>query len=607
MLDIQSLRTKTTTGTDMEQSVNFETLFLYVNQLKADGARFITITASDMGDQFQLIYHFELDGKVSNLFFMNDKDKPVPSITGLYKVAFIAENEVQDLFGQKFIALNIDLGGKMLKIGPDVGTNMLKTTGGPQPTITRFYGRCREECPAMVNIPKYLRQIADGDPEGAYNTVIERAPIPAVLGRVCFAPCQTGCRQEVEVKPIQIRMLKRYASDTFKEQNGSLVRNVKRREPTGRKIAVVGGGPAGVTAAHYLGMQGHSVTLFEKKKFCGGATLWGIPKYRLPKDILEEEIQARLTEAGVELRTEAPVENVDALIDDGYEAVYLAIGSEKPNTLRCLGEDSPGVIDFMDFLTAVNVRNETPDIGDNVIIIGGGNSAMDSARVAKRLGASNITVYYRRTEGEMPALLHEIHATVKEGIDFEFLSNQMQITPEKGLEIEFQCMIPGEPDASGRRRPVPVEGQTYMREADTIISAIGTGVLVPAGFGVEVDRRGRIVVDDEYRTSRNGVWAGGDAVQGASKVIDVIRDARKAANSIDRFLGGDGLPEATIDMTEFVSKPVNLDEILKLPITQIHELPVNDRVKSFDEVEVLFTEEEALVEASRCWRCDWNE
>jgi NADPH-dependent glutamate synthase beta subunit-like oxidoreductase len=607
MMDQLALRTQTTTGVERETRVSPETLFLYVNQFKAQGARFITITVRDMGDDFQVIYHFEKDNQVYNLYMTVEKEKAVPSITGLYGVAFIAENEAQDLLGLKFSDLNIDLGGRMLKVAPDVGTSLLKTVDGPRPTIMRKLSKCREECPAMVDIPRYIRQVEEGDVEGAYNTIVDRAPLPAILGRVCFAPCQEGCRQELETRPIQIRMLKRYAADCFKEQNGGLLRDVERRASTGKRVAVVGGGPAGVSAAYYLGMLGHGVTLLEKGKTLGGAVLWGIPKYRLPKDVMTEEMDARMTEAGVEVQQGVEVKDLDELMAEGYDACFLAIGAEKCNSLRCEGEDSEGVINFIDFLTAVNVRDETPEVGPRVVVIGGGNSAMDSARTARRLGAEEVTVFYRRTEDEMPASIDEIHGAVEEGIDFDFLSTQLTIHPGKPLRIEYQYMVPGEPDESGRRRPVPMEGGHGFMEADTVIAAIGYNVMVPPGFDVEVDRRGRIVIDDEYRTSREGVYAGGDAAFGTSNVISALRDGRAAASSIDKYLGGEGLGEAEPDMDEFVPRQADLEEIRSRRQARIPELDPVERLKSFAEIEKVYDGCTAECEAGRCWRCDWNE
>lgn len=584
-------------------AVDKSTLFSALEELKQQDARFITITVLDRGEELEVIYHFDKGKEIVNLSMITKKGEPLESISSVYGVAFIAENEAQDLFDMKFSGLNVDFGGRMLKVESALETTLLKPAVGERPPTERFYGRCREECPAMVNIPKYLQQIVDGDPKGAYETIVERAPIPAILGRVCFAPCQTGCRQEKKESPIQIRLLKRYAADSM----GSLRRAVERRPSTGKRVAVVGGGPSGVTTAFYLGMQGHDVTVYDKSGRCGGAMLWGIPKFRLPKDILQDEIAARFDEAGVNFEPGVEVTELDSLSDKGFDAIYISIGAMEPNKLRVEGEDSAGVVECMDLLTAVNERDEAPDVGDEVIVIGGGNAAIDSARICKRLGAKDVTVFYRRTETEMPALLHDIHAAMREGVSFDFLSQPLKIIPGDHLTVAFQCMIPGEPDASGRRRPEPMEGRILMREVDTVVKAIGNGVSVPEGFGLKTDRRGLIVVDEEYRTSREGVWAGGDAVFGPRFVIEAIRDGRKAASSIDRYLGGEGLPEPSIDLGEFVARPMDLEERREKPMVNVRELQVDDRIWNFDEVELGFNEEEALREANRCWRCDWNE
>ena len=590
-----------------DTDVTMGTLVSAAEAMKEKGARFITITAKDINEtDVEVIYHFEVDHHVESIHLLAKKDKPIQSITGVYLVAFIGENEAQDLFKIKFSSLAVDLGGKMLKndISP---STLLKPAVGPQPPIMRKLGPCREQCPAMVNIPKYIREVERGDPEAAYNTIIDRAAIPAILGRVCFAPCQEGCRQEQETKPIQIRLLKRYAAEKFSELNGGLRRDITCKPDTGKRVAVVGGGPAGVAAAYYLGLLGHNVTLYEKSATLGGAMAWGIPKYRLPKDLMNEELMARLDEVGAGVKLESKVEDLEALMSEGYDAAFLGLGADECNSLRCEGETSEGVISFIDFLTAVNIRNETPEIGDRVIVIGGGNSAMDAARSAKRLGAEEVTIFYRRTEDEMPASIHEIHGAMEEGINFDYLSSQMKIVPGKPLKIQFQAMIPGEPDESGRRRPVPMEGRGVTVEADTIISAIGYRGLVPAGIGVEVDRYGQIMVDENLKTSRDNVWAGGDAAYGPTSVIAALRDARKAASSIDKYLGGEGLDDAKPDMTEFVARSVDKDALMDTPQAKIPELDADERIKSFAEVEQCLETCTATCEAGRCWRCDWNE
>jgi NADPH-dependent glutamate synthase beta subunit-like oxidoreductase len=579
-------------------------IFAELDKLRAEDARFITITVLDLGKQLEVIYHFEKGKDVINLKMKTDKEEPLSSITGVYSAAFIAENEAQDLFNLKISGLNVDYGGRMLKVESASATTLLKPVVGECPPIMRFFGRCREKCPAMVNVPKYVRQIALGDPEGAYNTVIEQAPLPAILGRVCFAPCEEGCRQDKNEKPLRNRLLKRYAADAL----SSLKRDVKRMEPTGKKVAVVGGGPSGITAAFYLGMLGHSVTVYEKMEQCGGAMFAFIPKYRLPKNILGAEAMARFEEAGVKLETGIEITNLDALFKKGFDAIYVATGAWKGMRLMIEGEDSPGVLDCVNFLFAVNVHNERPELGDRVAVIGGGNGAVDAARTVKRLGSQDVTIFYRRSREEMPATLEQVQAAMEEGVSLRFLGSPVKIIPSKPLKVIFQNMRMGEPDESGRHRFVPIEGSEFVVEVDTLIKAIGQAVEVPKDFGLRVDKAGRIVVNEEtYETSVQGVWAGGDAMTGPTSVIDCIKDGRIAASAIDKYLGGKGLPQPSIDLGELVCKPSKSPEILERTPVPARVIPIAERIESFDEVELGFNKEEATKEANRCWRCDWNE
>jgi formate dehydrogenase major subunit len=584
-----------------DQITDSSEISLILNELKAQNARFLTITALDQGESIELIYHFEKGIDVINLHLKSLKKDPIPSITSVFPAAFIAENELQDLFKIKISGINVDLGGKSIKV-EDSPTTLLKPAVGPEPPILRFYGRCREECPSMVNVPKYVRQIAKGDPIAAYNTVLENAALPACLGRVCFAPCQEGCRQEKNDEPIQIRLLKRYAADN----TPSLKSNFKRSKSTSKKIAVVGGGPSGVACAFYLGLMGHSVTLYEKTAKCGGAMLWGIPKYRLPKDLLVYEVQTRFQEAGVTFKPNTEIKDLKPLQKD-YDAIYLALGASGSSKLMIEGENSEGVYDFRDVLRMVNVENQTPNLGKSVAVVGGGNSSIDVARVARRLGADKVTMYYRRTEKEMPASPLELHGATAEGVNFEYLVAPLKITPGKPLKLMLQNMKLGEPDASGRRRPEPIIGSEFTVEVDSIITAIGQTVGIPSDYGVQVTRYGTIVVNDNYETSLKGVFAGGDVVFGPKSVIEALRDGKKAASVIDKSFNGKGWPEPSIDMSEFVARPSNLEEIKTQEKVECRELSPEIRVVNFDEVELGFNSDEALREASRCWRCDWNE
>lgn len=577
-------------------------MFIKINDLKAQNARMITITARDLGTEVEVIYHFERGFDVVNLRLKTPKNEPIPSITGVFPAAFIAENELQDMFNIKVLGINVDFDGRLMKIEGADETTLLKPAVGPMPFIKRFYGRCREECPAMVNAPKYIRQIVMGDSQGGYNTVIEQAPLPAILGRVCFAPCEEDCRQEKNEEPIQIRLLKRFTADSMP----SLRREVKRAKPTGRKVAVVGGGPAGVSCAFYLGMMGHDITVFEKGKGCGGAMYWGIPKYKLPKNLMEAEISARFEEAGVDLKTNTEIKELKPLLKK-FDAVFVGIGAVDSYKLGIEGEDSEGVIDFREILTTVNVRNGTMNVGDRVAVIGGGNSSIDAARTSRRLGATKIIIYYRRTEREMPASTHEIQGAIQEGVNIEYLTTPVKITPGKPLKLDLQHMELGEADSSGRRRPIPIMGSEFTVEVDTVIKAIGQSVVIPEKFELEVDRQGKIVINDNYETSMKGVWAGGDVCFGPRFVIEALRDGRKAASEIDKIFGGKGWPEPSLDLEEYVGRPMNLPEIRSMEHVQVRELDPEERISNFDEVELGYNEDEALREASRCWRCDWNE
>jgi NADPH-dependent glutamate synthase beta subunit-like oxidoreductase len=242
-----------------------------------------------------------------------------------------------------------------------------------------------------------------------------------------------------------------------------------------------------------------------------------------------------------------------------------------------------------------------------VAVVGGGNSSIDAARVARRLGASNVTMYYRRTEKEMPASPLEIHGATQEGVNFEYLITPVKVFPGKPLKLVLQYMQLGEPDESGRRRPVPIQGSEFTVVVDTVIKAIGQAVSIPKDYGVEVTRRGTIVTNENYETSLKNVYAGGDCVYGPSSVIEALRDGRNAASAIDRSFGGKGWPEPSIDINEFVGRPLNLEEIKSMERVEVRELSSEERVRNFDEVELGYNSSEAFREAYRCWRCDWNE
>ncbi|MGB6874017.1 MAG: formate dehydrogenase subunit alpha [Dehalococcoidia bacterium] len=458
---------------------------------------------------------------------------------------------------------------------------------------------CQVACPAGIDIPRYIRLIARGRPSAALAVIREKVPFPAVLGRVCAAPCQEECRRGQDVdKALNIRILKRFASDNGDD---SWKKQAKALPATGKSIAVVGAGPAGLTCAYYLAKLGHKVTVFEALPEPGGMMRVGIPEYRLPRNILRDEIR-EIEMAGVEIRMNTRVESLDSLFEQGYQAVFLAIGAHEEMKLGVEGEDLPGVIGCVEFLRRFNLR-EKVNLGDRVGVIGGGNVAIDSARAALRLGARRVTIFYRRTKNEMPAQPEEVEQALEEGVEIIFLVAPSKIFNENdNLKLELIRMELGEPDASGRRRPVPIKGTEFIAELDTLISAIGEQPDVPAGFQVEVGRGNIVKVNEDLSTSRESVFAGGDCESGPALVINAIAAGRKAAQSIDRYLGGRGdITEHLVPAEEAMAwlEEVTMGERL----AKLSHLPPETRIKGLAEVEHGMNWETAVAEAQRCLQC----
>ncbi len=458
---------------------------------------------------------------------------------------------------------------------------------------------CYKACPAGIDIPRYIRLIARGRPSAALAVIREKVPFPAVLGRVCAAPCQEECRRGQDVdKALHIRILKRFAADNGDD---SWKKQAKHLPATGKSIAVVGAGPAGLTCAYYLAKLGHGVTVFETLPEPGGMMRVGIPEYRLPRDILRSEIQ-EIEKTGVEIRLNTRVESVDSLFEQGYQAVFLAIGAHEEMKLGVEGEDLPGVIGCVDFLRRFNL-GEQVEVGKRVGVIGGGNVAIDSARAALRLGAGRVTIFYRRTRNEMPAEPMEVEHALEEGIEIVFLMTPTRVHKENdNLKLELVRMELGEPDASGRRRPVPIKGSEFTAGLDTLIAAIGERPDVPADFQIEVGRGNVLKVNEDLSTSREGVFAGGDCVSGPALVINAIAAGRQAAQSIDRYLGGRGdITEHLVPAEEAMNwlEDVTMGERL----AKLSHLPPETRVKGLAEVEHAITWETAIAEAQRCLQC----
>jgi NADPH-dependent glutamate synthase beta subunit-like oxidoreductase len=461
---------------------------------------------------------------------------------------------------------------------------------------------CTNACPAGIDVPRYVRLTAEGKFAEALAVVREKVPFPRVLSRVCFHPCESVCRRGQLNQPIAICALKRYIAE---QDTSNWQAKTKKAGPSGKKVAIVGSGPAGLTAAYYLAKLGHSVTVFEALPEAGGMMRVGIPRYRLPKEVLDNEIEG-IKSVGVEVKTNCKVESLDSLRGQGFNAIFLALGAHQGVKMGIPGEDSPGVIECISFLRDVSQgKKVTP--GNKVTVVGGGNAAIDAARTARRLDAKEVTIVYRRSRQEMPANPEEVEAALEEGIKILFLAAPTRITKDGNILI-MEClrMELGEPDSSGRKRPVPIKGSEFNIACDTVIAAIGQVPTVPAGFGLEPLAGGTIKVNsDTLATGIDGVFAGGDLVSGPASVIKAIASGRKAATSIDRYLGGGG------DIEEILTEAIEANpwfgrEEGFADRSRVREprLPVEQRINNFSEIALGFAKQRACEEARRCLRCD---
>ena len=462
---------------------------------------------------------------------------------------------------------------------------------------------CSHTCPAGVDVPRYIRFISQGQFDQALAVIREKIPFPSVCGRVCPHPCEAKCRRGLLDDSIAIRVLKRFAAE---RGNGLWKMRAKIAPATGKQVAIIGSGPAGLTAAYYLAKRGHTVTVFEVLPEPGGMMRYGIPEYRLPREVLTEEIE-EIRSVGVDIRTNAKINSLDGLFADGYNAIFLAIGAHQGAKLRIEGEDSPEVMEGISFLREINMGNKVR-VGNRVAIIGGGNVAIDASRNALRLGAKEVTIVYRRTRTEMPASEEEINEAIHEGVKIEFLAAPIRIESKDSV-VELICihMKLGAVDTSGRRRPVPIEGSEFSSSFNTVIAAIGQMPETPDQFGLPLGRGNTFQVDTyTLAAGRVGVFAGGDAVTGPATVIEAIAAGRQAAISIDKYLGGKGVIDEKLAPPEELEALPEIDEGEKhrLPIPT---LPLGERLGSFAEVELSLSEELAIEEATRCLRCDLEE
>ena len=418
---------------------------------------------------------------------------------------------------------------------------------------------CVSGCPVNIHIPEFIARIKEKDYEGAYQIISGTSSLPAVCGRVCpqESQCESRCTMGIRFEPVGIGRLERFVADYHNSLEDAVI---SRPEKNGHRAAVVGSGPSGLTCAGDLAKKGYEVSVFEALHKAGGVLVYGIPEFRLPKKIVEKEVDT-LKKLGVDIQTNVVIGKtlmIDELFEMGYEAIFIGSGAGLPNFMNIPGESLKGVYSANEFLTRSNLMKAyldspvTPIMkGGRVAVVGGGNVAMDAARTALRLGAEKVYIVYRRSLEELPARKEEVEHAMEEGIDFRLLNNPVEILgfsnpddprdPRNGFVCGMRCirMELGEPDQSGRRRPVEIEGSEFILEVDTVIMAIGTSpnpLIRNTTEGLEVNRKGGIIIDEAAMTSKEGVFAGGDAVTGAATVISAMGAGKLAAKGIDEYL-----------------------------------------------------------------------
>jgi formate dehydrogenase beta subunit len=460
---------------------------------------------------------------------------------------------------------------------------------------------CQAACPLHMEIGEYVDLVAQGKVMEALQVIREGNPFPSICAYVCTHPCEDACRRGQVDEPIAIRALKRFAVEFGGDRMIQLEAETTRSE----KVAVVGSGPAGLACAYYLRKLGYPVTIFEAHSEPGGMLRVGIPQYRLPREVVNTEVE-RLIRMGVEIKTNTRVVSLDLLFDMGYKAIFITVGAHQSLRMGIEGEGSPGVIDGATFLREVNLGLK-PSLGEKVGVVGGGNVAIDAARAALRLGANEVTILYRRSREEMPASPGEIEQALEEGVEIMFLVAPTRVKRGNGcLSVACTRMELAEPDAGGRRRPVPVAGSEFSMEFDTLITAIGQAPQLSEDFRLRIGRGSTIQVDPvTLTTNRAGVFAGGDAVTGPATVTEALASGRQAAFRIDDYLHH-RYPLANVqEMKSSLGKlsPKTIEMIRKIERREPPVLPPEARAKEFTTVELIYDWESAVNEARRCLRC----
>ena len=466
---------------------------------------------------------------------------------------------------------------------------------------------CRATCPAHVSVQGYIALITAGKYREAVELFKKDHPFPGVCGRVCHHPCEGACTRTEVDEPLAIMNLHRFLADWDRQTDQPFT--PKKKEIRPEKVAIIGAGPAGLTCAYFLAIEGYAVTVFEKLPVLGGMLSVGIPAYRLPRDIIEAEIQV-VRDLGVQFKTGVEIGKdftVGQLREQGFKAFFLGIGSQECKVLGIEGEDFEGVYPGLEFLKQVNLGNRVK-LGDRVAVIGGGNVAMDAVRTARRTGSSKPFIIYRRSLEEMPANIEEIEECRDEGIEIMTLTNPLQVIAEAGRvkAVECQRMHLGEPDESGRRRPVPVPDSAFTIEVDAVIPAIGQEsdwACLTDECACTLSDWGTIQVDPvTLQSSDPDIFAGGDAVTGPRTVVEAIGAGKEAAMSIDRFLQGRDLHEGRPVRWEGI-KDVPTEGCEHLPRVAMTHAPASQRIQNFNEVQLGYDEIGSRREAKRCLEC----
>jgi formate dehydrogenase beta subunit len=476
---------------------------------------------------------------------------------------------------------------------------------------------CKQLCPAQIDIPRYVDLVADEKYAEAIAVIKERNPLPLICGRVCPAPCEVGCRRtQLDEAPVHHNFIKRYVADWEMKQKQRIKPAVLA--DTGKKVAIIGGGPCGLSAAYYLRRLGHHPKIFDSKPALGGMMRYGIPEYRLPKKVLDSEIDSILgLGVDVDLNVALGKDIQYSELDAEYDAILMVMGAWDNSSLRCEGEDLDGVWKGTEFLEKRELGIKVDLENKHVVVVGGGNTAMDACRTALRMHAADVTLLYRRTRKEMPANEVEIVAGEHEGVNYHFLAAPTRLIGDdagKLKQIEYRRMELGEPDSSGRRRPVAVEGSETALDVDVVIAAIGQRPLTDwytdelKEAGMKLTRWGTIEANAEtLQSDIPNVFTGGDLWTGPALLIDAVGTGRQAARSIHRFMNGQdlGFPAGSQVVPKAVKESglVQISGVGHLPRAEQIELPVAARLLGFDEVDLEITPEQMRAEADRCMRC----